>query len=924
MSSFLHKVANYIIIKHFDNLRHVLILMPNRRSCLFLENEFVKQLDNKTTWLPKIISLKDWINQNSVLSKADELVLLFYLYNIYEKNVGSDIIFDDFFYIGRIILNDFNDVDNECVDAEKLFLNINEYEQLKEQFSIYNEISKIFFKENFLTKNDSLTAFKKIWNSIGKIYNDYTSFLIDKRIGYDGLINRYFIEKLDELNLTKNVYFVGLNALSKSEQFIVEKIYKKTNSTFLWEYNDWYIKNESNSAGKFLREWIKKYPNPSDFIFQDNNISQKNFNIYEFDNEIAQIKYLPELLKKNKSIDDNKEYKIAIVLLNEKLLKNLLNSLPPDFNKVNITMGYSIVNTWIYSFLKLLFSIHIKQKNGEVNSNLLLNFLYHPYILNNDWAKNLINDVKKNAKYTYKLLNNEKEITDENIKKFLFKNQNFKEKINTLNIILNNIHNSINNADNEKNYLKIEILAIRKIANAIEKINELVQKFKIEFTQVKTWFNIIIQICSNQKIDLIGEPLSDVQIMGLFETRLLDFENIILLSLNEEYVNANHQFSTLILSSFRKHFELTFTDKYEAITAFHFYSLLQKSSNVHLCFAKLIDEKPAEQSVYIRQIKYDKSVKKNEFKPTLSFKISSIQLPIIISKQNYEWKEFLNNLNTFVFSRSVLSDYIICSLRFYFKYVLKLMPSEFFIETNERIETGIEIHEALKNIFSNNNKIFRLEDFDYINLDEKLNKENSLQTINETIKLLQIKQYIKNFFDFEKKQSTRKYPVEIISTEKLLHHEILVNNHRIKLEGKPDLILKANNAIYIIDFKLSMSGSKHKLEKLEQLFEPNNKYNYAFQLCFYAYLFKKNQKDGLTPILIENIFMDNLYSEKNCFIMINDEIINFNSTYIVDDFENLLKNKTLEEIFNDNFPFKQTEEIKSCETCKYNVICKKN
>ena len=921
MNKFLSEVAKYINLKHTGNLHQILVLMPNRRSCLFLEEEFTKLLGQNTTWLPKIISLKDWINQNSVLSKADELVLLFYLYQQFkEKDIVSNIAFDDFLYLGKIILNDFNDVDNECVDAKKLFSNINEYEKLKEQFPILDEISKIFFKDNFLIKEDKLESYKKIWNSIGNVYFDYTNFLKEKRIAYDGLINRYFYEnEVDKINLTFNIFFVGFNELYKSEQLIIEKISKKNNFTFLWEYDNWYIENELNNSGQFLRQWIKKYPNPEGFIVKNNSIKNKKIFLYEFENEVSQVKYLPELLKN--TVNKNEENKVAIVLLNEKLLQNVLNSLPSNIKNVNVTMGYSMSNTWTFSFIKNLFNLYQKQKNGEVNSNLLLNFLYHPFLVKYDWSVQLVNNVKECSKYTYKIQQNSEEILFNEIKIFLIENQDFKDKVNTLLSILKTIENSLSfSSEAEKKYVIIEIQAIRKICNTIEKFSELVNKLNIKFNYTKTWLNLILQICNAQKIDLIGEPLSGIQIMGLLETRLLDFENVIVLSLNEEHTGSKYQFQTLILNSFRKYYGLPTVDKYEAITAFHFYQLLQRSSDVYLSYARLIDDKPAEPSVYVRQIQYDKNILVNEVKPSLSFKITVDEFPITISKKDKNWQEFLNDASNLVFSRNTISDFIICSLRFYFKYVLKLKSSNFFIEPIQQIELGNEIHNVIKKIFSAN-KIIELKDYDKVNLDEIIQENENIQTINETIKKLQVKQYVKNFLEFEKNQMQRQYPLDVINIEEFLSYEILMNDRKIKLKGKPDLILKDNNAVYIIDFKLSTSAYVQKIEDISELFKQDEKYKYAFQLAFYAYLFKMNEKNEI-PIYMENVFMDKLQDKLNNIIMIGNKVLNFSSD-IVKNFENEL-NKTIENMLNEQIPFEQTKEIKNCEYCEFNVICRKN
>lgn len=924
MNTFLNEVAKYINSKYSSNFHQALILMPNRRSCLFLEKEFTEHLNGQTTWLPKIVSLKDWISQHSVLSTADELVLIFYLYPLFQKHVDSNITFDDFYYLGKILLNDFNEIDNELINENIIFSNIYEYEELKKKFSIEDELSKIFEKYSSIFKTPKLDFYNKVWAAIGKIYNDFRTQLLEKRIAYDGFLNRYFYEQeINNINLPTNVFFVGLNALSKSEQFIVERIHERTNVAFLWEYDDWYINNELNNAGKFLRKWINKHPNPDDFKVNTNNISNKSVNVYEFDNEVAQVKYLPEILKKVCISESSPKNHVAIVLANEKLLQNVLNALPNNLKQVNITMGYPVSYTWIYCYIELLFNLNQSLKNGIIKTNSLLNFLYHPLIVNKEWSAELINEIKKSSQFTYKSENLQSSNMPDFIKKFLFQCQDIEEKIKTLCDILINVENELLANYNEHGYVLIEIQSIRKLYQAIDKFIELVRKFKISFTLDKTWHNLILQILNSQKIDLFGEPLTGLQIMGIFETRLLDFENIIFLSLNEDYIPAKQQSQTFIAHSFRKYFDLTTADKREAISAFHFYRLLQRSSNIHLAYSTLVDDKPTGPSTYIRQIDFDSSFKIKRYNPILKFDILEKANAIELSKTELEqeWKLYLSELNNKGIYRNSISDYIICPLRFCFRNVLKLKSNDFFIEPNENKEIGILFHDAVKEIFTNfKGKNVTTDDLEKL-IDEISDKIITPQNINEAVKHLQISQFIKKFIEYEITQNVRKYPLRVIFLEDTISAKLTFGNNNIELNGKADLILQDDTAVYIIDFKTSGSKYVSKINEIGELFQQDNKYSYAFQLFFYGYIFNKKLTQNQLPVYLENIFLKQLNSEKNSIIKLNDNYLNVKDFH--NEFESLLI-QLFEEMLNEQIPFKQTEEIKNCEYCDFNVICKKN
>ncbi|HPB20593.1 MAG TPA: hypothetical protein PLC00_07455, partial [Bacteroidales bacterium] len=284
MKAFLQEVAEYIYQKHGDNLKNLTILMPNRRSCIFLKQEIAK-LYQKTTFLPEVLSLQDWIDDNSSLTKIEDVVAIFKLFdsfkNIYPNKANLKI--EDFYFLGEILLRDFNDIDNALVDASKLFINIKDENEIKNLFNLDLEPDfKDYFDKliKYFNKSFSENSYLDIWNNLYDLYKQYRESLITDNLAYEGLQIRHFVE--NEIDNSKNInerifYFIGFNFITQAEYAIFNKLKDKAN--FIWEYDDEYINNNLYSAGKQLSWLIKDFPMPADFNVKTNNLGKDLKNV---------------------------------------------------------------------------------------------------------------------------------------------------------------------------------------------------------------------------------------------------------------------------------------------------------------------------------------------------------------------------------------------------------------------------------------------------------------------------------------------------------------------------------------------------------------------------------------------------------------------------------------------------------------------
>ncbi len=948
MKSFLSDIAEYIISKHGQSLGNVTVLMPNRRSCVFLQRELSERI-SETTWAPQILSLQDWIVLHSPLKLVEEIVAVFKLYETYRTLFPqSHETFDSFYFEGQIMLNDFNDIDSELVDAKKLFINLLNLKSISYEFSSNEEYAHILqrFSEIFSTTaiqkkpNNTTEIYLGIWQKLLPLYNAYRNDMIRQGMAYDGLLQRHFVEtKLPHLEIEKNhpIYIIGFNALSQSEQKIFDTLKKSFPSFFFWDYDDFYLLDEYNKAGFYLRDLIKRYPMPNDFKTNTSAIKNKKVEIYAMPNEVAQAKFLTSFLK-NQCTDDT-----SIILLNENMLNAVMTYLPAQNDNVNITMGYNIRNTSAYTLIKLIFSLQsqTKEYKGQYyfSKKQFINVLYHPYFSQLEWAKQLLS-------YFLKPSDRDEPVFVNDMISWVEMNSLFNQnhvpdvmvKIMQPSTVLEYLSNLIELLRLCENYLlaksniiplnRIEIQVIRKLYNELDNVKSLLSIHHIVIQNITTLQRLLLQMVQRINIHFHGEPLEGLQIMGLMESRLLDFKQVVLLSANEGILPADSFSTSFILYALREYFGLPTPQRREAIDAYHFYRLIQRSENITILFARYIEDEERDKSPLVRQLLYNDHIQTYEH--ILSdhiVKPASLQEEMVLEKKQVieEWNHYLAYIQQKGLSHHAISLYLQCPLQFYFTQVKRLKPEELFPEEFSNADMGLLFHEIVEKLFNT-----------YSNVDEVvLNKiiGNADTIINSVFKehykeesgvilLLktQVKSYVYKFLNTEK----NRVPYTILSIENELDHIVNINDMTLRLYGRPDRIIQQNGTYQILDFK---TGKENKtiIQSVEDVFASNVTMKYLFQLFFYGYLFSKKMPEAAT-VHGELIFIKKYNApKKNALCLTIDkskkyELINISA--FANFFETLLIQKC-HEIFSNDIPFIQTSDKKNCTYCDFNLICKK-
>jgi len=376
MDTFLKHTAHDLYSRYGDQLSELCIVFPNRRAGLYFK-KYLSEIVDKPIWSPKTITINELMPEISDLQLADNVKLLFELYKVYSKIKKSNESFDDFYFWGEMLLNDFDDIDKYLVNPEDLFKNLKNLKSIQDQFTYLseNQIQAIQeFWKSFDPEKNSIHQqdFISIWTVLYEIYIEFNQALKEQHIAYEGMIYREVANKLNKNIPTQLSYqkyiFIGFNALNNCEKTLFTNLNNNKKADFYWDYDTAYIENETFEAGFFLRENTKNYKQPLSFGSKDifnNLLKSKNIEVVSVPSDVGQAKYISQKLIENKETQSDNPDKMAIVLADEHMLIPVVHSIPDTIEKVNITMGYPVINTPIYSFLEHIIEL---QKNCKISS----------------------------------------------------------------------------------------------------------------------------------------------------------------------------------------------------------------------------------------------------------------------------------------------------------------------------------------------------------------------------------------------------------------------------------------------------------------------------------------------------------------------------------------------------------------------------
>ena len=955
MQTFLGKLSRYIYENYNAKLDEICIVVPNRRASLFLKKGLADHA-KKTIWSPQIFSIEDFINEYAGFNIIDPLYLQCELYNVHvEKEKGAAQSFAEFLKWGQVLLGDFNEIDTYLVSSDQLFNYLTESKAL----SLWNP------------DQSSLTEFQvkylQFYNSLGDYHQLLVKRLLEKKQVYPGLAFRYLAEnieqKFSELNYHK-IIFAGFNALTKAEEKIISYLKSRGLAEIIWDADTYYMNDEIQEAGQFIRNYQKKNsPEQINWISNYLNEGEKEINLIGVPQQVGQAKVtgqiLQEFTEKNNDLRET-----AVVLNDESLIEPLLNSIPGSIKEYNLTMGLSIKNSAMFRLVKLLIELHVnaaKFKKAEQSDiqyyyRDVLNILEHPYI--RMILRNLkVDDIPKSILESNKVFLTYSEISklyfsgNDQLKSFcesLFEPWNDRpvkalkkitEVIGFLKVYLTEPSSEVAIGENNPDLVIEYLFQFSKIIN---KLKKLIAEYTY-LDNILVFRELFMNVVSSISLPFYGEPLRGLQVMGMLETRNLDFERLIMLSVNDDFIPSGSSANSFIPFEIKRDFKLPTYRERNAVFAYHFYRILQRSKQIYLLYNTESGELGGgDKSRFILQIQ-NELAKRN---PAITIKEKILTVPVeksftenqIIINKSAQILEILNGYLTRGCSASALNTYRNCSLQFYFKYILGIEETAKVEETIEASTLGTVIHDVLKNLYDPlKRKVVLTTDIkDMMQMIHKLIAESFTENylggdLNYGKNLLIVK--VANIFiqKFLKKETSfindlhnkgENLLIEDVENKffSSLNLKIGNKNHTVSLKGIFDRVDKVGSTVRIIDYKTG------KVERRELKFKDWNdlvnepKLDKCFQLLFYSFIYAKSNAVNVSNISPGIISFRNL---KEGFMSIGLPDKEPFSEDAMNQFEDILKDILLE-MLNPEIDFTQTTEEDNCKYCTFKSICNRN
>ena len=595
MQTFLQLVAHDLYSKIGNDLSRTVLVFPNKRANLFF-NEYLAGESDQPIWAPAAMSISDLFQKLSVQKAGDPIRLVCELYKVFKEETESQETLDDFYFWGELLISDFDDVDKNMVDADKLFSNLQDLKNLMDDYDFLDkeqeEAIQQFFQNFSIERRTELKEkFISLWDKLGAIYHRYQENLTELGIAYEGMLYRNVIEQLDTDRLKYDKYiFVGFNVLNKVEHQFFKLLQDADKAMFYWDYDLFYTQQiKKHEAGEFLKRNLRDFPNELPESCFDSFKSPKKIRYISASTENAQARFLPEWVKgianEQSQIAEENEKENAVVLCNEALLLPVLHSIPQEVKNVNITMGFPLAQTPVYSFINAAMELQTngyRTDTGRFTYEAVSAILKHPYTQQlSTHAISLEDDLTRTNRF-YPLPSELKQ--DDFLANLFTPRSGIKDLCDYLVGLIKDI-STIYRKEGEYNDIFNQLYR-ESLFQSHLKINRLYSLIESGELNVRTdtLKRLISKVLTSSNIPFHGEPAIGMQVMGVLETRNLDFRNLIMLSLNEGQLPKSGGESSFIPYNLRKAFGMTTIEHKNAVYAYYFYRLIQRAENITLLY----------------------------------------------------------------------------------------------------------------------------------------------------------------------------------------------------------------------------------------------------------------------------------------------------------------------------------------------------
>lgn len=969
---FLKLVADDLFAKYGTDLSQVNIIVPNKRASLFFNQYLAGHITDTPIWTPQFTTIGDVFSSLCPLTVADPIQQICKLYEAYKTISKTEESLDKFYSWAELMKNDFEDIDNNLADAEQLFRNIEDLEELKD-FTFLSDRQREAIYEYFLnydirSKSELKKRFLGVWQHLYATYVEYHRILKNEGLCYSGMLKRHVVEgikdgsiNIDE-KLNEGIYVViGFNVLNETEKALFKAISQVRNTLFYWDYDEKYLHTE---AGRFVSENIKMFPNqfadhPEYYQHFGN---QKSIRFVKSPTENAQTRFVNQLIDEKVKSAPLRE--TAIVLCNENILQPVLHSIPsgPDNEKLelNVTMGYPFAETPVYSFILALMNLQMHGIKGDqwryTQASIVLKHSYIRRIVGDRALDILANLKSNNIMFPYdKDLTvwhgNEGEETVPFLQTIFTRADKHTSLISYLINIIEIIGKSYRDEliamkESKQNDIELQLYveSVFTAHSVLQRVHTLQEREPAFNVNNSTLSRLLMQMFMQKSIPFHGEPANGLQVMGLLETRNLDFRNVIMLSANEGNLPKQDHMASLIPYSLREAYAMTTIEKQVSLYAFYFYNLLQRAENVVIMYNGTADGlSSGEMSRFMMQMQVETN---KLFGSTNVIKLESLNsandsIPIegaIIEKT----ADVIERLKAIKYmSPTAINAYIDCPVKFYFSKVAGFREESEVSEGVDNPMFGSIFHKAMEIIytpFKESGKQVFAEDLttlakkkDYVEsvVDQAFAEEffklppgirpqyNGEQLLNKYV----ITDYVRN----QLKYDAQSCPMTILGIEEKVKTKIMLNDNKTEIEiggliDRYEYIYQNGQIILrITDYKTNAKAQSAK--SLEEIFDNEKKdraYNYL-QALYYCEVMARS-KNISEPIMPALMYIKTSFDSRECRLAFGKDFVEDYVNQYQSQYCELLVN-TLSELFLSDTPFTQHEHY--CDGCEFHNFCMK-
>ncbi len=957
-STFLGEVAASLYARHRERFASLALLFPSRRARLFFAEELAAQAQ-EPIWEPEWLSLDRLTEELSGLRMGDRLRLVVELYRVYCRYHQEE--FDRFYFWGEMLLSDFDMIDKYRVDAEALFSNISDLKDLESDLSYLTEEQRALisrFWEGVL--NDSADSeerrrFLSLWATLWPLYRDYRAHLLQLGFGYGGLLQRVAAGRLEAglvtLDPKKQYVVAGFNALTTCEKVLFDHL-RALGAEFFWDYDESYLCDEYQEAGMFMRENCRRYPEVKNEITHRNYNNNKKIEVVSTPSDAVQCKVVSDLLDRFRRVSEGGPSKpldrrTAVILTNEDLLMPLLYSLDSsealeEPESINVTMGFPLKQTSAYTFVERLLNLQAHQRQGG-NSSLfyyadVTGLLAHPYL--DSVPKSVIEEIQHDIVENRRITIEAESLQRHPLLTAIFCPTSSWESLSNY---LNEVLEAVGAWASETENYQERVAYLTMLCDEITKLRNSLKLCEIDIS-ISTFTSVLRRHLQTVRIPFEGEPLNGVQIMGILETRNLDFERVILLSMTDDNFPGpldNHV--SYIPYHLRAAYGLPTPEHHEGVHAYYFYRLLQRADEVVLCYCAQSDSKSTgEPSRYIRQLEYEERAQLGFSEVGLDVNLPEEE-PFIVEKEGVvrtHLERFLATENPMKISPTALFRYVVCPLKFYFYSIAKIKERD---EVSEEVDNpifGTLLHASMEELYASLlDRELQAADFDCLAEGDRVE-----QTVRRVIErelfqrvetpddaypggVLLVRDIVVRYIREGILPYDRNNPAfQILGTELSVEADFAMDaTRRVRFAGLADRLDRMSDGrIRIVDYK---TGSVHlKFKGLEDLFLSKNrgKNGNIFQTLLYALMWWHTHHEDAYPALYYVRQMNEPeYSPYPVDLVAPEESVTYR--HFGEMFEEFLREK-LCELFDFSRPFAPcdaSEQEMHCRYCDYRAICRR-